>query len=143
LLDDLGLFAALQHLAREMQAGSTLGIDVRQRGQPRELSDDQATALFRIAQEALTNVERHAHATHVDVELEYLPSGTRLVVRDNGTGFDVARMQRDPQRGIGLRNLRERMAALGGQFDIVSLPSGTRLTAALPLKTPSSEPSQS
>ena len=67
----------------------------------------------------------------------------RLVVRDNGTGFDVARMQRDPQRGIGLRNLRERMAALGGQFDIVSLPSGTRLTAALPLKTPSSEPSQS
>ena len=133
LLDDLGLYAALQHLAREMQAGSTLLVDVTQSGQPRELTDEQATALFRIAQEALTNVERHAHASRVDVELEFSPSATRLTVRDNGTGFDVARMQRDPQRGIGLRNLRERMAALGGQFDIVSLPSGTRLVAMLPV----------
>ncbi|MFJ5381219.1 cache domain-containing protein [Cupriavidus sp. CER94] len=133
LLDDLGLYAALQHLAREMQAGSTLRVEVTQTGQPRELADEQATALFRIAQEALTNVERHAHASRVDVELEFSPSATRLTVRDNGTGFDVARMQHDPQRGIGLRNLRERMAALGGQFDIVSMPSGTRLVAMLPL----------
>lgn len=136
LLDDLGLFAALQHLAREMQADSNLTVDVAQTGQPRELSDEQATALFRIAQEALTNVERHAHATRIDVALEFLPSATRLTVRDNGTGFDVARMQHDPQRGIGLRNLRERMAALGGQFDIVSMPSGTRLSASLPLTVP-------
>lgn len=139
LLDDLGLYAALQHLAREMQAGSTLRVEVTQTGQPRELADEQATALFRIAQEALTNVERHAHASRVDVELEFSPSATRLTVRDNGTGFDVARMQHDPQRGIGLRNLRERMAALGGQFDIVSMPSGTRLVAMLPLVTFPSE----
>lgn len=135
LLDDLGLYAALQHLAREMQAGSMLRVDVTQTGKPRELADEQATALFRIAQEALTNVERHAHASRVHVELEFSPSTTRLTVRDNGTGFDVARMQHDPQRGIGLRNLRERMAALGGQFDIVSMPSGTRLVAMLPLVT--------
>lgn len=139
LLDDLGLYAALQHLAREMQAGSTLQVEVTQTGQPRELVDEQATALFRIAQEALTNVERHAHASRVDVELEFSPSATRLTVRDNGTGFDVARMQHDPQRGIGLRNLRERMAALGGQFDIVSMPSGTRLVAVLPAITPPSD----
>jgi len=133
LLDDLGLFAALEHLAREMQAGSTLTIDVTQSGRPRELSDEHATALFRIAQEALTNVGRHANATRVGIDLEFSPSATRLTVRDNGTGFDVARMQHDPQRGIGLRNLRERMAALGGQFDIVSMPSGTRLVAMLPV----------
>ncbi|MCA3234283.1 MAG: histidine kinase, partial [Cupriavidus sp.] len=84
-------------------------------------------------------VERHAHASRVDVELEFSPSATRLTVRDNGTGFDVARMQHDPQRGIGLRNLRERMAALGGQFDIVSMPSGTRLVAVLPAITPPSD----
>lgn len=143
LLDDLGLFAALQHLAREMQAGSTLTIDVTQTGQARELSDEHATALFRIAQEALTNVERHAHATRVDVMLEFAPSATRLIVRDNGTGFNVARMQHDPQRGIGLRNLRERVAALGGQFDIVSMPSGTRLVAVLPRIALSSRISQS
>lgn len=133
LLDDLGLYAALQHLAREMQSGSTLTVDVTQTGQQRELSDEHATALFRIAQEALTNVERHAHATRVNIELDFSPSATRLTVRDDGTGFDVARMQHDPQRGIGLRNLRERMAALGGQFDIVSMPSGTRLVAMLPV----------
>ncbi|GJG96226.1 histidine kinase [Cupriavidus pauculus] len=141
LLDDLGLLAALQHLGREMQADSALQVEVSQTGQPRALADEQATALFRIAQEALTNVERHAHATRVNVELEFSPSATRLTVRDNGTGFDVARMQLDPQRGIGLRNLRERMAALGGQFDIVSMPSGTRLVAELPMiKTPSELP---
>lgn len=133
LLDDLGLYAALQHLAREMQSGSTLTVDVTQTGQQRELSDEHATALFRIAQEALTNVERHAHAKRVNIELDFSPSATRLTVRDDGTGFDVARMQHDPQRGIGLRNLRERMAALGGQFDIVSMPSGTRLVAMLPV----------
>ncbi len=139
LLDDLGLFAALQHLAREMQAGSTLGVEVTQTGEPRELSDEHATALFRIAQEALTNVERHARATHVDITLDFAPSLTRLTVRDNGIGFDVARMQHDPRRGIGLRNLRERMAALGGQFDVTSMPSGTRLVAALPRRSPPSD----
>ncbi len=135
LLDDLGLYAALQHLAREMQGGSGLVIGVAQSGQPRELSDEQATALYRIAQEALTNVERHAGAQCVQVELAFDSRATRLSVRDDGHGFDVARMQRDPSRGIGLRNLRERMAALGGTFDIVSGPGGTRLDASLPLAT--------
>ncbi|MBP0621945.1 cache domain-containing protein [Cupriavidus consociatus] len=133
LLDDLGLFAALQHLAREMQGGSGLQISVIQSGTPRELPDEQATALFRIAQEALTNVERHANARHVSVLLAFDADATRLTVRDDGSGFDVARMQVDPQRGIGLRNLGERIAALCGQFGIVSGIGGTELVAALPL----------
>ncbi|CAG9173710.1 hypothetical protein LMG23992_02523 [Cupriavidus laharis] len=133
LLDDLGLFAALQHLAREMQGGSQLQISVAQAGTPRELPDEQATALYRIAQEALTNVERHARARRVTVALAFDPDATRLTVRDDGSGFDVARMQVDPRRGIGLRNLRERIAALGGQFDIVSGIGGTELVATLPL----------
>lgn len=132
LLDDLGLYAALQHLAREMQAGSSLMINVTQTGKPRLLADEPATALFRIAQEALTNVERHAHATRVDVTLDFADRATHLTVRDNGTGFDVARMQVDPSRGIGLRNLRERVAALGGSFEILSASTGTLLTASLP-----------
>ncbi|MEM5431893.1 cache domain-containing protein [Cupriavidus oxalaticus] len=133
LLDDLGLFAALQHLAREMQGGSGLQISVSQTGTPRELTDEQATALFRIAQEALTNVERHANARHVSVSLAFDADATRLTVRDDGSGFDVARMQVDPQRGIGLRNLGERIAALCGEFGIVSGVGGTELVAALPL----------
>jgi two-component system, NarL family, sensor kinase len=136
LLDDLGLYAALQHLAREMQGGSGLEIAVTQSGTPRELPDEQATALFRIAQEALTNVERHAGARRVAVALAFDADATRLTVRDDGHGFDVARMQEDPQRGIGLRNLRERIAALCGQFDIVSGMGGTQLVASLPLSRP-------
>ncbi|CAG9175250.1 cache domain-containing protein [Cupriavidus pampae] len=143
LLDDLGLFAALQHLAREMQEGSALQVDVTLHGTPRELSDEQATALFRIAQEALTNVERHAHAHRVLVTLDFAADATRLTVRDDGAGFDVARMQLDPNRGIGLRNLRERMAAQGGSFDIASGLAGTRLVASLPLAPPSSLASSS
>ncbi|WP_439683958.1 Signal transduction histidine kinase [Cupriavidus oxalaticus] len=140
LLDDLGLFAALQHLAREMQGGSRLEIDVTQRGTPRELPDEQATALFRIAQEALTNVERHAGARHVSVSLAFDADATRLTVRDDGAGFDVPRMQLDPRRGIGLRNLGERIAALCGQFDIVSGSGGTELVASLPLAKPAPKP---
>ncbi len=132
LLDDLGLFAALEHLAREMQEGSGLRITVSRTGTPRELADEQATALFRIAQEALTNVERHAHANQVTLVLAFDADATRLTVQDDGAGFDVARMQHDPRRGIGLRNLRERVAALGGEFDIVSEPGATRLSAAVP-----------
>lgn len=139
LLDDLGLYAALQHLAREMQGGSRLEIAVTQSGTPRELPDEQATALFRIAQEALTNVERHARARRVSVLLAFDADATRLTVRDDGSGFDVARMQLDPQRGIGLRNLRERIAALGGQFGIVSGIGGTELVASLPLAKPAAK----
>ncbi|WP_434033289.1 cache domain-containing protein [Cupriavidus sp. a3] len=140
LLDDLGLFAALQHLAREMQGGSRLQISVIQSGTPRELPDEQATALFRIAQEALTNVERHANARHVSVSLAFDADATRLTVRDDGAGFDVPSMQRDPRRGIGLRNLGERIAALCGQFDIVSGTGGTELVASLPLAKPAPKP---
>ncbi|TPQ37212.1 MULTISPECIES: cache domain-containing protein [Cupriavidus] len=140
LLDDLGIFAALQHLAREMQGGSQLEITVAQRGAPRELPDEQATALYRIAQEALTNVERHAGARQVTVALVFDPDATSLTVRDDGRGFDVARMQLDPQRGIGLRNLRERIAALGGQFGIVSGIGGTELVATLPVVKAAARP---
>lgn len=133
LLDDLGLHAALEHLAREMQGASGLAIRVRREGQARPLADEAATALYRIAQEALTNVERHAGARHVEMVLTFERSGVALSVQDDGVGFDVARMQHDPSRGIGLRNLRERVAMLGGRFDIGSGQAGTRLHAWLPL----------
>lgn len=135
LLDDLGLQAALEHLAREMQDAGSLSIVVTRRGDPVPLADDAATALYRIAQEALTNVERHARASRVRVTLAYAGAGVALTVDDDGSGFDVGRMQHDPRRGIGLRNLRERIAALGGEFDIASGPHGTRITARLPATT--------
>ncbi|WP_454723895.1 MULTISPECIES: cache domain-containing protein [Cupriavidus] len=140
LLDDLGLYAALEHLAREMQDGSGLRIAVTRTGTPRELPGEQAIALFRIAQEALTNVERHAHARHVALVLDFAADATRLTVQDDGAGFDVARMQHDPKRGIGLRNLGERVAALGGEFEIDSRAGATRLRATVPVARPAPPP---
>jgi two-component system NarL family sensor kinase len=138
LLDDLGLAAALELLVRETreahedsQPGSAIALELV--GPPVQLPDACNTALFRIAQEAVSNIERHAtQATRIGVLLENDIDAVRLSVRDNGPGFDVESVQVDPQHGIGLRNMRERMAALGGTCAIASGPHGTEVCAVLP-----------
>ncbi|KAG0775883.1 hypothetical protein G6F22_012978 [Rhizopus arrhizus] len=119
LLDDLGLPAALEHLGREFAIPSTdgappLAVRLRTTGRPVKLPDAYATALFRVTQEALTNVMRHAGATRADMTLAYSAHDLRLTISDDGRGFDFAAVQQDPRRGIGLRNMRERMSALSG-----------------------------
>ncbi|MBN9369588.1 MULTISPECIES: cache domain-containing protein [unclassified Hydrogenophaga] len=134
LLDNLGLPAALQHLAREVEDASGLAVAVRLEGAPRELGDEVKTALFRIAQEGLTNVVKHAQARQVELLLGFGAGGAlRLSLTDDGRGFDEQAVQLDPERGIGLRNMRERLAAIGGRLRIQSAPGhGTQLEAALP-----------
>ena len=101
------------------------------------LADEAKTALFRIAQEALTNVTRHAGASRVDIVLKVeADGGLVLAISDDGRGFDIDAMQRDPEKGIGLRNMRERLAAIGGEFQISSTPGkGTWIRAQLPPNT--------
>ncbi|CAJ0695353.1 hypothetical protein LMG19089_01496 [Ralstonia edaphis] len=138
LLDDLGLAAALELLVRETreahedtQPGFAIALELV--GPPVQLPDACNTALFRIAQEAVSNIERHAtQATRIGVLLENDIDAVRLSIRDNGPGFDVESVQVDPQHGIGLRNMRERMAALGGTCTIASGPHGTEVSAVLP-----------
>jgi len=126
LLDDLGLAAALELLVRETREAHEdrqpgLAIALERVGPPVQLPDACNTALFRIAQEAISNIERHAtQATRISVLLENDVDAVRLSIRDNGPGFDVESVQVDPEHGIGLRNMRERMAALGGTCTIVS-----------------------
>lgn len=133
LLDNLGLPAALQHLAREVEDASGLAVAVRLEGVERELGDEVKTALFRIAQEGLTNVVKHAQARRVELLLSFDAGGAlRLSLTDDGLGFDEQAVQLDPERGIGLRNMRERLAAIGGRLRIQSEPGhGTQLEAAL------------
>ncbi|MFX4416383.1 ATP-binding protein, partial [Acinetobacter baumannii] len=76
--------------------------------------------LFRVAQEALTNVVKHAQATQVDLSLGVEPEHIELRINDNGQGFDLAALRALPREGIGLRNMRERLAAIGGRFDVHS-----------------------
>lgn len=133
LLDTLGLPAALQHLGQEFEDASGLPVAVRIEGTGRELPDEVKTALFRVAQESLTNVAKHARAKQVEIVLAFGPAeGVRMAVTDDGQGFDSAAVHLHPERGIGLRNMRERLAAIGGRLHIQSEPGhGTQIEVRL------------
>jgi two-component system NarL family sensor kinase len=133
LLDDLGLPAALEHIGDELAQRSGLQVRVSPRVHEERLPELQAVSLFRVAQEALRNVEQHAQARHIDIRLD--DSGDRLELRitDDGRGFDVQRMELSKDRGIGLTNMRERVERNGGTFQLVSHPGHTSLTASFPL----------
>lgn len=118
LLDNLGLPAALEHLGREFGEHAGLQIDTHIEGPDTPLPDEAKTVLFRVAQEALTNVAKHARASHVDLSLSFEPDRIELRINDNGQGFDLAALRAHPREGIGLRNMRERLAAIGGQFEV-------------------------
>ena len=139
LLDDLGLVAALQWLVRVRAEGAGLVgavvTDVPEAAVPAAL----ATTCFRVVQEAVTNVIRHARAAHVWVELRRQDSGLEVAIRDDGVGFDVAAAHRRARAGssLGLLSLAERVELAGGRSTIESAPgSGTTVRAWFPLKDP-------
>lgn len=129
ILDDLGLAAALEHLAEEVRQGCGIPIVFTAEGCTEDLPDVANTVLFRIAQEALTNIERHAGASHIEISLAGEQRGVTLRISDDGHGFDTAGIAVHPKRGIGLRNMMERMDAIGGSFNISSSPTGTVVLA--------------
>ena len=131
---DLGLAAAVEWQVQEFQARS--GIQCRVRLLTREVfAPDVSTGLFRIFQETLTNVARHAKATRVVVVLQKQRDRVVLQIRDNGRGF----AQADPSlsKSLGLLGMRERAAILGGRVNVSSAPGkGTTVTAWIPLPSP-------
>ncbi|MBW9071358.1 sensor histidine kinase, partial [Agrobacterium pusense] len=88
---------------------------------------------FRIAQEALTNIVRHAHASNAALALEISNDAVTLSIADNGRGFDVTHAFVGRRSGVGLRNMRERVEALGGTLALSSQPGHTLVTARVPL----------
>jgi two-component system NarL family sensor kinase len=102
---------------------------------PHEPDLEVKVLLYRAAQEAFSNVARHARATRVEAALETRGDCAMLTVRDDGVGFDVAGLLRGPASvasGIGLRSIREQAAALGGRSEIQSGPAGTTLVVSVP-----------
>ena len=102
---------------------------------PREPDLEVKVLIYRAAQEALSNVVRHARATRVHAALETRDNCVILTIRDDGVGFDVAGLLRGPASvasGIGLRSIREQAAALGGKLEIESGPAGTTLLVSVP-----------
>jgi signal transduction histidine kinase len=133
-LDDLGLVPALESYAREF--GDRWGITVRVHAhvEGERLPRNRELMVYRIIQEALTNVAKHAGATSVEIGLR--KEGGQLVatVRDNGRGFDVERTLASRERGLGLFGMQERAQLAGGYLDLRSEPgSGTTMTLVTPL----------
>jgi two-component system NarL family sensor kinase len=129
ILDDIGLAAALHHLGQEYTLSSGTPVHFEASGCTDALPDVANTVLFRLAQEALTNIERHAGASRIDITLAGEAHGVSLRIRDDGHGFDAEGIALHPQRGIGLRNMMERMDAIGGRFAIQSSIDGTVVSA--------------
>jgi two-component system sensor histidine kinase UhpB len=134
LLDDLGLVPALRwYLDQQAQRA---GLRVEFFADPALERVDAAieTACFRVAQEALTNVLRHARAQTVSVELHRTAEALHLMVRDNGIGFDVVTAQQ--RSSLGLHGMRERVALVGGELDCKSAPGrGTEVHAFFPVQS--------
>ncbi|SAK69162.1 periplasmic sensor signal transduction histidine kinase [Caballeronia hypogeia] len=140
MLDDLGLAAALGQLARELdgQNGLEVRFELTENGAPAAtqhatLPDPVNTVLFRIAQEALTNIARHAQASRAAIALDIAAHAVTLDTSDNGRGFDAHEALLDPASGVGLRNMRERLDTLGGKLAIASQLGRTAITATVPL----------
>ncbi len=139
-LDDFGLAAAIR-LRVEYLEKEGWHIDYEEALGDERLNPEIETALYRVTQEALTNVQKHAQTKRAYIKLTYLRRKVRLEVRDEGCGFDpFVSKEKGSGRGekVGLAGMRERVALLGGEIEIMSKPgSGTSLVAEVPL--PASE----
>jgi signal transduction histidine kinase len=132
VIEDLGLVEALKIECDRVAQQGPLRVNFDSRGVPRRLPADPALCLFRVAQEALRNAERHAQANRVEVSVVGKDGGLALAVRDNGVGFDAAR--KDERASLGLASMRERVRLLGGRLDIESgRGNGTAVLAWVPL----------
>jgi signal transduction histidine kinase len=137
VLDDFGLPAALRCYARRLAQRGGLQLDLGVADFAERLPPAIETTCFRVAQEALTNVVRHARARRVAVELRSDGVTARLLVRDDGVGFDAAAGPADgpADRHLGLLSMRERVALAGGDIVIASKTgTGTEIAVSFPLQ---------
>jgi signal transduction histidine kinase len=132
VLDDMGLAAAVRQHVSDYATSFGVAVDTQVEVVSHALPPLAATTLYRILQEALTNVARHARARNVGVELLQQGTMLTLVVRDDGVGFDAGAGLREAQ-GLGLHGMQERVALLGGSVEIESRPGhGTVVRARIP-----------
>ena len=132
MLDDLGLVPALEFLAQGVIKRTAL--DVRVEGSiDGRLAPIVETTLYRVVQEAIINVGKHAHAQSVVIQVDHEPGHVRCSIRDDGVGFDAVAQPKGP-RGLGLLGIGHRVEALGGRLEIRTRPGqGTTLIVGIPV----------
>jgi signal transduction histidine kinase len=130
-LDDFGLVSALERLAETFHEQSGIEVDLVPRLGKARLPSDIETTLYRITQEALTNVLKHAEASHVSIVLTRRDRSVSAVIEDDGRGFGPGE---GTEKGLGLLGMRERVALVGGRLDVESSPgAGTTLSVEVPV----------
>lgn len=134
VLDDLGLAPALTWFARTLEQRTGLKVELALEGLDERLDTDVETLVFRLIQEALTNVLRHAGVDRVQVSVRRAGESLELRVADAGRGFDPRAVLGGGAAGSGLRGMRDRLELFGGRLDLSSAPGqGTRISAVVPL----------
>ncbi len=138
MLDDFGLVPTLQWLAEKFTARTRIVVDLRTPATETRLPPAIEVLLYRVTQEALTNVVKHARARHVDVWFDVRDVEAVLTIADDGVGFDIERFRRTPAAGgVGLLGMRERVAYYRGHIEFRSRPdAGMRITLTIPIDDP-------
>jgi len=134
VLDDLGLIPALHSFMKSFTTRTGVRTHLKAFAGIEELETARRTVLFRVAQEALTNVARHAKASRVEVSLQKQPDGICMKIKDDGKSFQVERtLHANGGKRLGLLGMRERLEMVGGKFGVESAPGqGTTITAQIP-----------
>jgi len=136
LLEELGLPRTLELLGNRTEQQGAASVAVIIDGEPRKLMPELELGLYRLAQEGLSNVRKHAQAAHVDLRLTYAPDSVQLTIRDDGVGFDAPTDPADLGRAgrLGLMGIHERARLFGGRATITSRPGeGTLVVVAIPI----------
>ncbi|MDX2031610.1 MAG: histidine kinase [Blastocatellia bacterium] len=133
VLDNLGLSAAIEWQAKDFQTRTKIYCELAIPFEQVQLDNDRSTAVFRIFQEALTNITRHANATRVSISLNAQNGHLQLKVQDNGKG--ITENELNNSKSLGLLGMRERASMFGGNVEITGAPfRGTLLTLEMPVK---------
>lgn len=134
MLDELGLVPALQWYTRQSRKVMKTDLEFHSKGLKERLPSTIEIALYRLVQEAITNIAKHAEAKHASVTLEGHDHSVVVTIEDDGQGFDLQNTMRARERGLGLFGMQERVSVVGGTLKIDSQPgAGTRIVAEIPL----------
>ena len=138
MLDDLGFIPALHSYLKEFTKQTKILVRFTANAGVEQLDSDRRTVLYRVAQSALTNIHRHAKASHVKVRVQKLRDTVHMEIHDNGKSFDVEKvLVANRYKRLGLIGMKERLEMVGGSFSVISKPEkGTTVRAYIPFNQP-------
>jgi two-component system sensor histidine kinase UhpB len=136
MLDHLGLVPALRWFAQSRLEPTGIRVVIQEKSAPRRLPTEVETALFRVVQETINNIARHAAARNARISFDFGDEAVTVEVEDDGIGFDIIELALSPDtgRGLGLMGMEERIEVLDGEIEIISAPSyGTHVHIRVPI----------